>query len=90
MEMPYDKVVDYKDFLMELTNTWRFNLLERTAQLRQAELQKYKDPTSTMFNQQTMQPIPIEVVVQSRKNMVREARQYVAVLAYEVSIQENY
>ena len=79
MDQPKAKPVEYGEFLIELINNWRATLVERAASLRQGEMQKLSEPNSMLITQ-AGQPVGIAEVVEGRKRLVREARQYVAVL----------
>src|SRR4029450_803715 len=88
MGQPRSKPLEYNELLCERLNEWRLNLVERTASLRQGEMQKALEPTAVLMTQ-TGQPIGIGDVVEGRKRLVREARQYVAVLEGMLKAQKD-
>ena len=79
MEIPHDTIINDKNVLTEKYNVWRDELMTRLASWKQAEIQKKRGPTQTFTNQQG-KPVKVSEVVEARKNLVREAVQYVQVL----------
>jgi hypothetical protein len=94
MEIPHDKFISDKEVLTEKYNVWRDELFTRLSQWKQAELEKQRHPTKTIV-QQGGRRLSILEVVEARKSLVREARQYMQVLhemllAAENGTLENY
>lgn len=83
-----DHVIDYKEFLTTQYNIWREELTQRTAAWKQAELEKQRDPATTFKNPQG-QSFSILDVIESRKGLVREAKQYVMAIGQLLETPES-